>query len=189
MEWAKEILLMLLVKSTECEYKVGAGSIFRRSADLLMTGKGKLEEVGEATEMAERIALFKQLKDQGFGEREAAYQAMNLINFGRRGSGGGLVPGLIDGLIPMVPFLNARIQGLYRLIENPKTPADIKLRLTKEVALRGAVLGAISTSIYAVMAGDERWEQETLDRKVNYDILYVGDTTVYLPRAFKKAGL
>jgi hypothetical protein len=110
---------------------------------------------------------------------------MNLINFGRRGAGGGVFGSFVSALVPMIPFLNARIQGLYRLIEDPNQPQDIRVKMTKEVALRGALVGLGSTALYSLAMQDDRWDEERLDRKLNYDIIYVGDKTIYLPRAFE----
>jgi hypothetical protein len=57
--------------------------------------------------------------------------------------------------------------------------------MTKEVALRGALVGLGSTALYSIAMQDDRWDEERLDRKLNYDIVYVGDKTIYLPRAFE----
>jgi len=169
--------------------KEGGYGPLRRTADGLSEAKAQLEKIGEATEMAERVALFEQLKAGGMSEREAAYQAMNLINFGRRGAGGGVLGSFVSALIPMIPFLNARIQGLYRLIEDPSKPTDIRIKLTKEVAVRGMLVGLASTGLYAIASQDDRWDEERLERKLTYDIFYVGDKTIYLPRAFEIGSL
>tara|TARA_X000001388_G_scaffold35986_2_gene25460 strand:- start:4111 stop:11997 length:7887 start_codon:yes stop_codon:yes gene_type:complete len=177
------------VISQKYRVKQGQGNKFLKTYDLLRLGVRELEKLGESTEMAERTVYFKKLVSEGVPEKEAAYQAMNLINFGRRGAAGGYLGSAVDGLIPMIPFLNARIQGLYRLIEDPKTPGDVKLRLTRGIMLRGSMLTAISLGLYALFGEDDRWDEETLDRKVNYDILYFGDNTFYIPKAFEIGSL
>src|SRR5205807_9675045 len=70
-------------------------------------------ETVEASEAGTRLNVFKrafeQKRAQGLGDYdamlEAAYQATDLMDFGRHGSGTELVRRL-------VPFLNAHIQGL-----------------------------------------------------------------------------
>jgi hypothetical protein len=87
-------------------------------------------------------------------------------------------------LIPMIPFLNARIQGLYRIVENQKNEATI-LGLRKKVLFRGMLYTMASSALYALFSDDERWEEETVENKMLYDIMYVGDKTIYLPRPFE----
>ena len=32
---------------------------------------------------------------------------------------------------------------------------------------------------------DDRWEEESLQNKLNYDIIYIGDSAIKIPRAFE----
>ena len=84
--------------------------------DRLKNAMDTINNFGEATEMEVRVGLYRNLVNEGVPQREAAFQAMNLINYGRKGAGGGIIGSfVINRLLPAVPFLNARIQGLYRL--------------------------------------------------------------------------
>jgi hypothetical protein len=163
----------------------------RSVSDALLGLKEGMERVGEATEFAERVALYEQLVRKGVSKREAAYKAMNLINFGRRGAGQGYLGQFFSGLIPMVPFLNARIQGLYRLFENEQAQGRPAFIPATEMLVRGAMITAASAAMYALGSDDERWENEPIYRKVNYDIFYLGEAgdpdaiTIYIPRAFE----
>lgn len=143
-----------------------------------------LEKVGETSEFGERIALQQNLIERGMNPATAMYEAMNVINFGRHGSYNGMFAGAIGGLIPMVPFLNARIQGLYRLFENQRDQKRV-IGLPLSVFVRGMLITAASTAIWALNADDDRWDREGLERKTVNDIFYIGDKTVYLPRAFE----
>ena len=157
----------------------------RSVGDALSGLKEGLERVGEATEFAERVALYEQLLNKGVSKREAAYKAMNLINFGRRGAGQGLLGATFLGLIPVVPFLNARIQGLYRLFENEQAQGKPSIIPPMEMLIRGSIITAASAGMYLLSADDDRWDEEPVYRKVNYDIFYIGDQTIYIPRAFE----
>ena len=111
--------------------------------------------VGQASENANRIAVHDAIKKKGGSDAEAAYQAMNLLDFSMRGDARA-----VRFLIETIPFLNARLQGLHRLYqgakENPKT-----------FMLRGGVIMGASLALVAANWGDERyddleeWEKDT----------------------------
>jgi len=154
--------------------------------DRLRNAMDTINNVGEATEMEVRVALYQNLVNEGVSQREAAFQAMNLINYGRKGAGGGIIGSfVINRLLPAVPFLNARIQGLYRLVEDPRTPQDTRLDYIKAIMLRGGIVSMASVGLALMAMQDEQWDEERLENKVNYDIFYIGDTAIKLPRAFE----
>lgn len=148
-----------------------------------------LLRISEATEMAERIKLYERLVAQGMDERNAAYQSYLLAPFSRRGTGEGLAGETLSWLTPMVPFLNAKMQSLYRVVENEKGDKRVMKFLPQQIFLRGLLLTAFSAAAFAWSAGDDRWDEETVDRKMMYDIIYMGDKTFYLPRAFEYGSL
>lgn len=82
------------------------------------------EKVGQASEQANRIAVYKALKKQGASNAEAAYQALDLLDFSMRGDFASM-----RAITTLVPFLNARIQGLYKLGRAAKeNPAGFWMR-------------------------------------------------------------
>jgi hypothetical protein len=161
----------------------GPKGLLRRTYDALQTAS-------EATEMAERIKLYERAKAQGMTDKEAAFQAYLLAPFSRRGMGGGWAGETINFLVPLVPFLNAKIQGMYRLIENEKgdTQKLWTLGIPKQMFLRGLVVMAASLALAAKNMEDEpeRWDNENPDLKFRYDIIYMpGGNRILLPRAFE----
>jgi N12 class adenine-specific DNA methylase len=142
-----------------------------------------LEKLGEATEMAERVAIYQNARARGVDKVEAAYRAMNLINYNRRGLSRSL-----RFLIPLVPFLNARIQGLYRMFENHGDR-----RILPGIALRGMLLMAVSAGLWALANWDEedrkKYDAEPLERKINYYIIYAGDRKILIPKPFEFGAL
>jgi hypothetical protein len=161
----------------------GPGGMLRRA----MSG---LQKLSEATEMAERIKLYERMKEKGMTDKEAAYQAYLLAPFSRRGMGGGWVGSTVNWLVPLVPFLNAKIQGMYRLYENEKgsTQKLWTLGFPKQIFLRGLVLMGASLALAAKNMDDEpdRWNNETPDLKRGYDILYLpNNRKILFPRAFE----
>lgn len=156
--------------------KDGSGSIMDRVKGIIVG----LQRFSEATEMAERMKLTEYHLSKGKSLNEAAWEGYAMAPFSRRGMGQGLVGNAVSLLAPLVPFLNARIQGNYRLIEKA-SPA----MFGKQLLLRGMVLMAFSLGMAMLASDDERWDKETPDRKFLYDIFYIGDKAIMLPRAFE----
>jgi hypothetical protein len=170
--------------------KEPGGPIMQQIGDRLNQAVTALEKTGEASEMAERIVIMRKLMAEGMSEREAAFQGLNLINFGRRGAGGSPVMSyLVNFLIPTVPFLNARIQGLARLVEDPKTPGTVKAEAFKEIFARGMLVTAGSVTLGLLAMQDDRWEDESVIEKVTNDIIYIGDVKIRIPKAFEIGAL
>jgi hypothetical protein len=170
--------------------KEPGGPIMQQIGDRLRQAYTALEKTGEASEMAERIVIMRKLMAEGVSEREAAFQGLNLINFGRRGAGGSPVMSyLVNFLIPTVTFLNARIQGLARLIEDPNTPGTVKAEAFKEIFARGMLVTAGSVTLGLLAMQDDRWEDESVIEKVTNDIIYIGDVKIRIPKAFEIGAL
>lgn len=70
----------------------------------------KYEELGNKSEAANRIALYKKLMAEGKSHLEASYQARDLMDYSMQGSSGAM-----RWLTQVVPFLGARTIGLYKL--------------------------------------------------------------------------
>jgi hypothetical protein len=68
------------------------------------------EDLGNRTEAVNRLALYKQLRAKGLNHLEASFQARDLLDFSMQGSSGAF-----RYLTQTVPFMNARLQGLYKL--------------------------------------------------------------------------
>jgi hypothetical protein len=166
--------------------KEPGGPVMQQIGDRLNQAVKALEKTGEASEMAERIVIMRKLMAEGMSEREAAFQGLNLINFGRRGAGGSpAMSFLVNFMIPTVPFLNARIQGLARLVEDPKTPGTVKAEAFKEIFARGMIITAGSVTLGLLAMQDDRWEDESIIEKVTNDIIYIGDVKIRIPKAFE----
>ena len=126
-----------------------------------------LEHGTEASDLATRAAIYQKTMDETGNEAEAIYQALEVMNFYRKGANP-----LIRILSAVTPFLNARIQGLdvfYRtgfapFFDENATEAD-KTR-QKAFFVRGATLIALSGAYWALTHDDDDYkkqEQETRD--------------------------
>jgi len=170
-------------------YKVVTNA--RGVVDLIQASWGQLTKVGEATELATREAIYRKLVEQGMSKSDAAYEALNVINFNRRGASQTNVGLFINSLLPLVPFLNARFQGLYRTFEPMVSgkQADRGKTIGKGLILMGA-----NMALYSLMSQDDRWREEPMHRKLAYHIIYpnmlgmediLGAEPILIPRAFE----
>lgn len=131
------------------------------------------QEFGDRMENVNRAALYQQLLKKGMTPREAAFKARDMMDFSLQGSWAA-----IRTMTAVVPFLNARMQGLYRLG-----------RAAKEDPKRlGYVVGAVSLASIALMMAyedDEDWKaREDWDRDTFW-WFKVGDTAYRIPKPFE----
>ena len=114
-----------------------------------------------ASEQANRIALLEQLKREGEGDAEAAFQAMNLLNFGARGSSR-----LVQILVELTPFLNARLQGLRRLGQAAVGKEPVRRNTRLGFWVNSTLLLGATAALYALTFDDpeyddlEEWEKD-----------------------------
>jgi hypothetical protein len=129
--------------------------------------------VGSASEAAHRIVKFDDVVRKGGSEAEAAYQAMDILNFSRRGGFKAM-----QILIESVPFLNARVQGLDRMMrgfaDNPTS-----------FATKGAILVAATLVLRAMNDDEERYQDLQEWDKDLYWHFFVGDEHFRLPKPFE----
>jgi len=161
----------------------------RKVWSAMRQGFSKMQELSEASEMAERIKLAENLINKGMNPEDAYFQAYLLAPYSRRGTGEGWLGSTVQFLMPLVPFLNAKVQTTYRLIENEK--GDKRrlwtLGIPQQIFLRGLVLTAFSLAAYGLNleADEERWDDIPNYMKLNYDIIPFMGEYITLPRAFE----
>jgi hypothetical protein len=123
----------------------------------------RLGHISEASDAATRIAVYDAAKKQGLSDAEAAMQAIELLDFTRRG--GSQTLGILTKLIP---FLNARIQGMDVLYQAGrsgiryamgKSLGERDANVGKRFLLRGGMLAVIATALEALNQGDDDYEQ------------------------------
>lgn len=145
------------------------------------------------SEDVNRIALFKQLKDQGLPHDFAAFSAKDIADFTLTGA----AP-LVRTAIAMTAFLNPRMQGLYKVgraaMEGDKSIAlavgtrvgvGIAARVAKVVAA-GALVGLALDAIYA--DDPDAKARTEFDRNSNY-WFKIGSTEFRIPKGFEVGAL
>ena len=123
----------------------------------------RLGAVSEASDAATRTAVYDACKKQGMSDAEAAMQAIELLDFTRRG--GSQVLGILTKLIP---FLNARIQGMDVLYQAGRSGiryatgnsrGERDANIGKKFLLRGGMLAVLSVGLEMLNDDDEDYQQ------------------------------
>lgn len=130
-------------------------------------------EIGNRSEEVNRSALYDQLIKKGVSPAEANLAARDLMDFSMMGAWGA-----VRFLTQVVPFLNARIQGLYKL---GRGAAEHKAKF-------GILLGAVALASITLMAAysDDDWwkKREDWDRNTNW-AFKIGDVVYRIPKPFE----
>jgi hypothetical protein len=146
--------------------------------DKIKAGLGKAwrayQDFGNKSESANRMALYQQMRDKGMSHLEASFYARDLLDFSMQGS----FPAF-RMVTQVVPFLNARVQGLYKLgrdgvmptsrvIYNTITGKPIDVTDKQKAQQFSTVTGAVtlaSLALYMAFKDDEEFKKrEQWDR-------------------------
>ena len=151
-----------------------------------------------ATRKAVYDSVYKHMKKQGATEgqaqSEAAYQALEVINFGRRG-----LSTNFKVVTAAIPFLNARIQGLdvlYRSfsgkysaidkLQGDETRQELKGRILRGAILRGATLSLITGLYYMMVSDTDEYKGARREVRDDYWIIPTGtDFPIRIPIPFE----
>lgn len=130
-------------------------------------------ELGNRGEAINRASLYAQLKAQGMSHAEASLQARDLMDFSMQGSYAS-----VRFLAQVVPFFNARIQGLYKLGRAAKEDPQRFSMVIGAAALTGLAL-------VVAYGDDEDWKKrEDWDRN-NFWWFKVGGVAFRIPKPFE----
>jgi hypothetical protein len=134
---------------------------------------GAYNELGNRGEAVNRAALYQQLRAAGVDHAQASLQARDLMDFSMQGSFT-----TVRFLTQVVPFLNARLQGLYKLGRGA----------AEDPARFSAVLGAtalVSLGLLAAYSDDDDWKKrEDWDRN-NFWWFKAGGIAYRIPKPFE----
>lgn len=112
----------------------------------------KWQKVGAASEQMNRIARYQQVLASGGSQAEAAFEALDMLDFGMHGASP-----VVQTLIAMLPFFNARLQGLYKL--GRRYHENRKGVLTKGLIIAGLTLALLATN----------WDDDDYERLEDWD--------------------
>lgn len=115
---------------------------------------------------ATRAQMYESAIKQGASEMEAEMQAMEMMNFNKRG-----ISPTVQFASRMIPFFNAQIQGLNVLFKaaTGKMPLNEKLRVKEKFYRRALTLAAFTIMYSALMEDDETYKNaRPRDRYSNF---------------------
>lgn len=153
-------------------------------------------DINNTAENANRAAIFTQNQEKG--GLKAAFESRDLIDFSAHGAWPA-----VRVLIDIVPFLNARIQGLDKIYRSGMKPGTNVLRelfggkkasvTDKQAAGRfWAVTGAVTMAALALYLhnyDDERYEALEEWEKDTYWHVFAGSAHVVIPKPFEVGAL
>jgi hypothetical protein len=128
-----------------------------------------LGKVSDMAEASTRNAVYEDTMSRTGDWVQAAYDALSVINYGRRGRNAGL-----RVITASVPFLNARIQGLDKLYQAGTGRSGVfperKKNILRFVTRAGLMVG-LTGLYYAMISDDELYENENPEVRDNYYII------------------
>jgi hypothetical protein len=136
-------------RTPEADVKRRIGIINNNTFDYTMKA---LDHFGDSSDMAQRIAIYKRVMAETGNESLALYQAANVINFLRHGSGQ-----VAQALVKTVPFLNAYAQSidvLYDALRGGGLRGKDRSAALIQLGYTGSLLAG-STLLYAFLVGDD----------------------------------
>lgn len=128
-------------------------------------------ELGEAVENANRSAIFKAVNARGGTAAEAIFESKDLMDYSLSGSWTA-----VRLLADVVPFFNARLQGLYKLGRSLDQ---------RQLYYAGTAIMAASLALLLVNHDDERWQALTNEDKDLFWHVFVGETHYRIPKPFE----
>jgi len=135
------------------------------------------QEMGDRGESVNRAVIYDRARAAGKSHLEASYEARDLLDFTMSGKWAA-----VRLLTQTVPFLNARIQGLYRLGRGAKANPQRFSAVTGAVALA-------SVTLYLAQRDDEDYKALPDYARDSYWIVKLGDKMLYIPKPFEIGAL
>lgn len=167
--------------------KIKNGLIFLRD---------KYEEFGNKTESVNRMALYNELKAKGKSHLESSFYARDLLDFSMQGAWP-----TFRYLTQIVPFLNARTQGLYKLGRDGIVPTGrvtynyitgkeiegTDIQKAQQFSIVMAAVAFASLALYAAFEDDEEFQKrEQWDRDNFWWFKLPGmDSAFRIPKPFE----
>lgn len=131
------------------------------------------EAVGDATENAARLQDYVNMRNAGATRFSAGYSAKDLLDFTSSGQSE-----VVQALIRMIPFLNARMQGLYKL---GRAYGDNKRGFTA----KGLILMSLTLALWMYNKDDDRYNELPKHERYMYYHFWIGDVHFRIPKPFE----
>ena len=154
------------------------GTIVTSGATLLE----KYRDISDKVENANRLSTYESAITAGKSKRQAAYEAKDLMDYSLKGNFA-----LIGTMIDMLPFFNARLQGMSKLVRAAKASNNDSIArvLSRQLAVKGIKLAAFSLMLASLNDDDEKYQElPDWDKDMNWHI-FAGDEHIRIPKPFE----
>ncbi|MBL3524113.1 hypothetical protein IM876_15650 [Serratia plymuthica] len=162
---------------TDSQINEFESSIVRSSKDVmdkLGAGLEKYRHLSEAAENANRLATYDAAIRSGKGKAQAAFESRDLMDFSMMGASK-----IMINLSDMLPFFNARMQGLSKLGRAIKSDPQGVLK-------RGGMITAASLALLALNWDDPRYEElPDWDKDTYWHFFLPGGLHIRMPKPFE----
>jgi len=166
-----------------------------KAAAFFASVQDKYDELSDASENANRLALYQQLRAKGASHLEASYAARDLQDFSLQGGWTA-----IRYASQVLPYFNARLQGMYKLgrdgldptmqVLTGKASDTERQKAAKFATVTGAVV-TVAMILYLSQKDDDDWKKrEDWDRDAFFWFKLPGtDKAVRIPKPFEMGAI
>jgi hypothetical protein len=175
-EFSRDIEASTSEFAKDIRKKTGTKTTFETAASPFTLFWGALEKGTTASDAATRIAIYKATLAETGNEAEALHRSLEVLNFNRKGSSA-----VVRIAAAVIPFLNARVQGLdvfFRSGIRPffnKDATAMEKQVQKAMFIRGSTIMAMSAMYAAAIAGNPDYENQEEEVKDNNWIIPLGE--------------
>jgi len=142
----------------------------------------KYRDFSDSMENANRVSTYDASLKASKSKKQSAFEARDFMDFGLQGNFSAM-----QFLTDVIPFLNARMQGLYKLYRAGKAGEgeSIAKVLSKELAIKGMYVASFSLGLAMYNMEDERYEElPDWDKDANWHF-FNGETHIRIPKPFE----
>ncbi|MBB1299228.1 LPD38 domain-containing protein [Pseudoalteromonas sp. SR41-7] len=153
-------------------------TVLNSGAELLEKYRG----ISDKVENANRLSTYEAALAAGKSKRQAAYESKDLMDYSLKGNFK-----LIGTMIDMLPFFNARLQGMSKLVRAAKASSDDRVLrvLSANLAMKGIKVAAFSLALAAMNDDDEDYQElPDWDKDMNWHIFADGEH-IRIPKPFE----
>jgi len=152
----------------------------KKTSQAIQRGWQAYRTIGDKLENSNRLATFEAALKSGKPMAQALYEAKDLMDYSLRGNFQAMIV-----MTDMVPFLNARLQGLSKLARAAKDDPNGWKLYRNVVVQSGIKIAAFSMALAAFNDDEERYQQLEDWDKDAYWHFFIGDEHLRLPKPFE----
>ena len=157
--------------------------------DVIFKGWDRYMDMSNRVENANRTAIYEQALRDGKSHQQASFEARDLMDFSSRGEWAA-----IRILTDIVPFLNARLQGLDVMTRKGIAPTirtifgkgtDNDAVVAKRFSTVASAVAMASMALYMAYEDDEDFQELEDWMRDTYWFFKIGDNRFFIPKPFE----